>query len=65
MMINPTEVHQFDSKGKLVGPGLALDFTCRSCHSDTGRAPAFEDDKLMELAAGFHDPALKGSENEK
>ena len=65
MMINPTEVHQFDSKGNLVGPGLALDFTCRSCHSDTGRAPAFEDEKLMELATGFHDPALKGSENEK
>ena len=65
MVINPAQVQQFDKKGNLVGPYLALDFTCRGCHYEGGRAPAFDDERLIEVATGFHDRALTGSENEK
>lgn len=64
MTINPNAIEQFDKDGNLAGPYLALNFACRSCHQE-GRAPAFDDAKLTELATGFHDRALAGSEDKK
>lgn len=65
MTINPAALNQFDKNGKLVRPYLALDYTCKTCHSESGRAPVLSDDRLQQVAAGFHDRALVGSENSK
>lgn len=65
MVINPAEVEQFNKKGELAGPYLALNFTCRGCHYEGGRAPALPDERLIEVATGFHERVLSGSENEK
>lgn len=65
MGINPSAVPQFNQKGELVGDYLALDFTCKGCHYEGGRAPVLEDERLQEVATGYHDRALAGIENEK
>ena len=63
MAINPAATAQFEKNGKLAGPYLALDFTCKGCHYDGGRAPVLEDERLQAVATGYHDRDLAGSEN--
>jgi len=46
-------------------PYVAVEFACKGCHSELGRAPVLEDARLVEVATGFHDRALAGSENER
>ena len=63
MAINPNATSQFSKDGTTSQPYLALDFACRSCHSDDGRGPNLEDAVLVEAATGFHDRDLAGSLN--
>lgn len=64
MAINPLETDQFDKKGEASMPYIALDFACKGCHNEQGRAPVLPDERLIEVATGFHDRDKAGSENE-
>ena len=63
--INPIGKSQFNKDGDQAEPYIVVDFACKGCHSEAGRAPVLEDERLQTVATGFHDPALAGSENEK
>ena len=63
--INPLAKSQFNKDGTLSEPYIAVDFSCKGCHGENGRAPVFDDERLKAVATGFHDPELAGSENEK
>jgi hypothetical protein len=63
MAINPGEIAQFDRNGEWAGPYLALEFACKSCHSEDGSGPVLDDERLIEVATGYHDRELTGSEN--
>jgi hypothetical protein len=56
---------QFNRDGSLSQPYVTVDFACKSCHSEIGRAPVLEDERLKEVSVGFHDRALAGSENRR
>ncbi|MBW7882978.1 MAG: hypothetical protein H3C34_10130 [Caldilineaceae bacterium] len=63
MAINPNATSQFDKEGAFAQPYLALDFACKGCHNEDGRGPVLEDARLIDVAIGFHDRDLAGSEN--
>ncbi len=65
MAINPLAPSQFDKSGNFAQPYLALDFACKGCHNEQGRAPVLTDDRLQEVATDFHDRAQTGSLNKK
>ncbi len=65
MAINPHATSQFDKDGAFSQPYLALDFACRNCHRDDGRADNLTDEELQEIAIGYHDRDQAGSANEK
>jgi hypothetical protein len=65
MAINPAAIAQFGQNGEWAGPYLALEFACKGCHHEDGRGPALEDARLIEVATGYHDRELAGSENEQ
>ncbi len=65
MVVNPTVTAQFDKKGQMAQSSLALDYVCKSCHSENGRAPVLTDERLIQVATGYHDRALAGSENKQ
>lgn len=64
MAINPQATAQFDKKGEAALPYIALDFACKGCHNEDGRAPVLAEERLKAVATGFHDRDLAGSENE-
>jgi len=53
--IDPTQISQFSEDGAIY-PQIALDFTCRSCHSAGGDAGEKTDDELLAGARGYHTP---------
>ena len=63
--INPFAKSQFNKDGTQAEPDIAVEFACKGCHSEAGRAPVLEDARLVEVATGFHERALAGSENER
>lgn len=63
--INPMAQSQFNRDGTEAMPYISVDFACKSCHSEAGRAPILEDERLQEVSIGFHDRALSGSENRR
>jgi hypothetical protein len=65
MTINPLEISQFGSDGTDAHPYLALEFSCRSCHNEDGRASALSDEELLESAMNFHDRDEAGSLNRR
>jgi predicted CXXCH cytochrome family protein len=65
MAINPLASSQFDKNGEFAMPYIALDFACKGCHNENGRAPVLPDERLVEVATGFHDRDMAGSENKK
>ena len=65
MAINPNGRSQFDKAGKFSQPYLVIDFACKGCHNESGRAKVLPDERLIEVATGYHDRALAGSENQK
>ena len=62
--INPNAKAQFDKDG-FSAPYLTVEYACRGCHNGTGRAPDMTNEELAEIATGYHDRALAGSENKK
>ena len=62
--INPQVMDQFNKQGEFDTPYLALEFSCRGCHSDAGRAPNLADDVLISVATGYHDPDQMGAAND-
>jgi nitrate reductase cytochrome c-type subunit len=65
MAINPQATSQFSKDGETAMPYLALDFACKGCHNEASRAPVLPDERLVEVATGFHDRALVGTENKR
>jgi hypothetical protein len=63
MAINPGEISQFDRNGQWAGPYVALEFACKSCHSEEGSGPVLDDERLIEVATDYHARELTGSEN--
>jgi len=63
--IHPNARTQFNRDGTQAMPYITVDFACKSCHSEAGRAPVLEDERLKEVSVGFHDRALAGSENKR
>lgn len=61
MAINPYATAQFDKEGVTTLPYLSLNFACRSCHYEDGRAPNLTDEELQAAAIGYHDRDLAGS----
>jgi hypothetical protein len=54
MAIDPTQIGQFSEDGKTSLSQLGLDFACRNCHIQGGRATAKTDEQLIERATGYH-----------
>ena len=65
MAINPAGKSQFDKDGNFSQPYVTLDFACKGCHNEDGRGPVLPDERLQQVATGFHDRDQAGSENEK
>jgi hypothetical protein len=61
MAINPRGVSQFDEAGEFSQPYLSLEFACKSCHHEGGRGGVVPDERLIEVATGYHNPDLSGS----
>jgi hypothetical protein len=54
MAIDPTQVEQFSEDGTTVFFPISLDFACRQCHVEGGKALPKTDEQLIEKATGFH-----------
>lgn len=54
MAIDPTQVEQFSEDGTSVFFPISLDFACRQCHVEGGKALPKTDEQLIEKATGFH-----------
>jgi hypothetical protein len=54
MAIDPTQVGQFSEDGLVAFSQISLDFACRSCHVEGGKATVKTDDQLLETASGYH-----------
>jgi hypothetical protein len=63
MAINPFSTSQFDEEGNFSAPYLSLDFACRSCHSEGGKAKNVDDQALQDMAIDYHARDLAGSGN--
>lgn len=63
MKINPRAEAQFNKDGTAAEPYLTIQFSCRGCHSEEGRASVLTDEELAEVATGYHNPELAGSRN--
>lgn len=63
--INPFAKSQFSKDGAQTEPDITVEFACKSCHSEAGRALVLEDARLVEVAVGFHDRSQSGSENKR
>jgi hypothetical protein len=64
MALNPTVMNQFNEAGEFHTPYLTLQFTCRSCHSEEGRASDYPDEALISVATGYHDRDQAGAAND-
>ncbi|MEZ4733201.1 MAG: multiheme c-type cytochrome [Caldilineaceae bacterium] len=65
MAINPYETEQFNKAGDAAVPYISLNFACRSCHYEDGRAPNLSDEELQQAAIGYHNRELAGSANKQ
>lgn len=55
MGIDPLQVGQFTEDGKEALSQISLDFACRHCHVEGGKATPKTDKELIEKATGYHD----------
>jgi len=55
MGIDPDQVGQFTEDGKYALSQIGLNFACRHCHVEGGRALPKTDDELKARAKGYHD----------
>jgi hypothetical protein len=56
MAIDPTQVGQFSEDGKTALSQISLDFACRGCHVEGGKASPKTDEQLIDKATGYHNP---------
>ncbi len=54
MAIDPDQVGQFTEDGSEALSQISLDFACRHCHVDGGKATPKTDEELIERATGYH-----------
>lgn len=54
MAIDPSLVGQFSEDGTIAFSQISLDFACRQCHVEGGKALPKTDEQLIEKATGFH-----------
>jgi hypothetical protein len=57
--INPLAISQFDDD--ISQPYLSLEFACKGCHNEDGSGGRVSDERLIEVATGYHDRDLAGS----
>jgi hypothetical protein len=55
MAIDPDQIGQFTEDGSEALSQLGLDFACRHCHIDGGKATPKTDEELSAMATGYHD----------
>ncbi len=55
MAIDPDQVGQFTEDGSEALSQLSLDFACRHCHVEGGKASPKTDEELIKRATGYHD----------
>lgn len=54
--IDPNQIEQFNEDGTESFSQLGLNFACRHCHVEGGRASPKSDEELIEAATGIHEP---------
>ncbi|MEJ5375338.1 MAG: multiheme c-type cytochrome [bacterium] len=54
MAIDPDQIGQFTKDGKYALSQLSLDFACRHCHVQGGKASPKSDEELKAKAKGYH-----------
>lgn len=54
MAIDPEQVGQFTEDGKVALSQISLDFACRHCHIEGGKATPKTDEELKARAWGYH-----------
>ncbi len=65
MAIDPNQVDQFNADGSLALSQLGLNFACRHCHIEGGKASPKSDAELIDAATGIHEPGgTSGPETE-
>jgi hypothetical protein len=52
--IDPYTMEQFSTDGKTAISQVGLNFACKSCHRDGGKAPTKSDDDLKRMALNYH-----------
>lgn len=52
--IDPEATSQFTADGKNAISQVALDFACKSCHIEGGKASVRSDEELRDMALGYH-----------
>ena len=55
MAIDSTQIDQFSEDGKTVLSQVGLNFACRHCHVESGKASPKSDEELIERATGYHE----------
>lgn len=55
MAIDPEQIGQFSEDGKTSLSQVGLDFACRHCHVEGGKASPKTDEQLTEGATGYHE----------
>jgi hypothetical protein len=65
MAINPAALTTVAKNGQFSQPFLGIDFACKGCHSEEGRGPVLDDERLQSVATGYHDRDQAGAENEQ
>jgi len=56
MAIDPQQIGQFSQNGATILPQIGLDYACRSCHVQGGKATPKTDEQLIAKAVGYHSP---------
>lgn len=55
VVINAAQIGQFAEDGSIL-PQIGLDYACRQCHNaDLGIGPALPDERLLDVAQGYHE----------
>ncbi|RME70235.1 MAG: hypothetical protein D6784_17025 [Chloroflexi bacterium] len=65
MAIKPTSLVTFEADQTVAKPYLSLDFACKSCHHEGGKASVKSDEELVDMALGYHDRDQAGSRNKQ
>jgi DNA-directed RNA polymerase subunit M/transcription elongation factor TFIIS len=55
MVINPSQIEQFNAEGTEALPEIGLNFACRQCHNGLLGSEK-SDRELIETATGYHEP---------